>query len=103
MVGLSKSVASEDDSNATSATASTEVENVESEEEEATKMYQVGILLAIVCVITDAMSLVTTRRLRALSVILIQWYYALCSCLVTGSCVWFMQEKSFKLAFTEST
>lgn len=66
----------------------------------ASKLYQVGFFLAIVCVVTHALTLVTTRRLRSLSVIQIQWYYALCSCLFTGFSVWFLQEKSFALAFT---
>jgi drug/metabolite transporter (DMT)-like permease len=53
-------------------------------------------------VLGQAVTLVSTRRLRVLSVFVIQWYYALASCLITGGSVAFLQEKKFSLAFTES-
>ena len=49
------------------------------------------------------MTLVTTRRLKALSVFTIQWYYAVASCLVTGVSIALFQDKKFRTAFTDST
>lgn len=79
MVGFSKNIADQEEN-----------EQEASDDDSASKLYQVGFFLAIVCVVTHALTLVTTRRLRALSVIQIQWYYALCSCLFTGFSVWFL-------------
>ena len=64
--------------------------------------YKIGLMCAAITVFANAISLVTTRRLKGLSVFVIQWYYAMMSTVVTGICVW-SQEKSFYIAFTEST
>lgn len=65
-------------------------------------MYHFGLMIALVVVVGQALNLVATRRLKVLSVLVIQWYYALTSSIVTGTCVLF-SEKSFKLAFTDAS
>mmetsp|Transcript_31956 Transcript_31956/g.39667 ORF Transcript_31956/g.39667 Transcript_31956/m.39667 type:complete len:91 (+) Transcript_31956:509-781(+) len=65
-------------------------------------MYKVGLMVAIGCVLGQSVTMVSTRRLKGLSVIVIQWYYALTSCMVTGIAVG-CQKKRFLRAFTEST
>ena len=64
--------------------------------------YQIGLMCAGITVFANALSLVTTRKLKGISVFVIQWYYAFMSTLVTGICVW-TQEKPFYIAFTECT
>jgi len=59
-------------------------------------------MCACITVFAQALNLVTTRRLKGMSVFVIQWYYALMSTLVTGICVW-GQDKPFYIAFTDST
>ena len=65
-------------------------------------MFELGLIFALGCAMGQAVSMVTTRRLKILSVIVIQWYYAITSCLVTGLCIAFFQEKKFKVAFEET-
>ena len=50
-------------------------------------MFELGLLFALGCAMGQAVSMVATRRLKILSVIVIQWYYAVASCLVTGLCI----------------
>ena len=50
-------------------------------------MYNIGLLVSIGVLLGQAVTLVATRRLKALSVFLIQWYYAVTSCIVTGIAV----------------
>ena len=64
-------------------------------------LYTAGIILCLANSFGTSVSIVATRRLKMLSVIVIQWYYALTSCLVTGISVW-LQKKSFYTAFTET-
>lgn len=60
--------------------------------------YQLGLLFAVISVFAQALTLVTTRRLKGLSVIVIQWYYALTSTLTCGFCI-LLQEKPFIVVF----
>lgn len=64
--------------------------------------YQIGLMCAGVTVFANSLSLVATRRLKGISVFVIQWYYAFMSTVVTGICI-ATQEKPFYIAFTEST
>ena len=64
--------------------------------------YQIGLMCAGVTVFANSLSLVATRRLKGISVFVIQWFYAFMSTVVTGICIW-TQEKSFYIAFTDSS
>lgn len=50
-------------------------------------LYNIGLSVAVGCVLGQSVTMVATRRLKVLSVITIQWYYAVTSCLVTGVAV----------------
>ena len=69
MVGMSKATGEEE--------AVTEIE-----------LYQVGLVCALMTCIGQAITVTATRRLKGMSVIVIQWFYAFMSTFTTGVGVW---------------
>ena len=75
-------------------------------EDESSKMeagqYKIGLLFALITCIGQAVTMTTTRRIKEMSVFVIQWFYAFMSTLTTGIGVW-AQEKPFLEAFRGAT
>ena len=67
----------------------TKPDEEEVEDESGSDTYNIGLLCALVSAFGYALTLVTTRKLKALSVYVIQWYYALTSTLTTVLCIVF--------------
>ena len=59
----------------------------EVDDESGSDTYNIGLLCALGSAFCVAITLVTTRKLKALSVYVIQWYYALTSTVTTAFCI----------------
>ena len=79
MVGLSKRLTEKEELAPEEGTAS--ITNTDN--------YQLGLIFAVGTMLGQSVTLVVTRRLKMLSVIVIQWYYAVASCIITGLCILF--------------